>query len=893
MAKADDLTDRVAQRTLLHEETKAKTLKVRSRGGKMKASLACLRSLRPFALLAFVLVGGVQTPSLLGQNAPFSSSQAYHDMLASLGEKVVHPSRIGAGDLVKGPLPTVPVEQVETSESLVIESSLWRLEVGKNPWKLSLLNKVTHAAWNIASGAAGPTGIRWTDLAGKRVAMQLLQVEKTQRSGNHWTIDCRVEGANELATLRVDAISLSVIRLSIEAPGSNEQKLRIGLTGQGPFFGLGERFTQAKLDGLKVNLHPEDNWDTSITPGHNWTYAPVPFLLTPHGLGLYIDTARISDFDFSKAQSGEFTIQVNGPTADCYFLLADGPKAVISAYTSLTGRTPLSPPWVFGVWVCALKGRDTVLNVARRLRQEGIPASALWVYDVYDIPGNMVAPQGETGYYGPPREFTGALHQMGFKVLWYVKPYVFPILTPYFSPNPDFEEGVRRDFFVKTANGEPIGPDYPLIEGSKHVVSADLDFTAPAAVDWWQKKIQVALKDYDFDGWMEDYGEYVNEEYQFAAGRNAGRDMANLYTLFYHKLTFLIANQLKPDAVGFARSGYAGSQGYSRVIWGGDQAGDWTATRGLASVIPAGITAGLSGFAVWGPDIDCAGSSKELFARWTEFGAMTPVMRTHAWGMPNFSVDIWFDSQTIDIFRRYAKLHVSLWPYFYTYATQAAKDGLPIMRHLMLDWPDDSQAYDAENEYLLGDKILVAPVFTEGARTRALYLPKGSWVDYWTGDIIQGGSQVEVQAPLERIPIFVKSGSLIPMDSGETETLASDLAANKYRTIGNRLIWRVFPATGSSRASFTLSDGSRAVVEQEPGRIHLRGTQSPVVKAYEVVMSAQTLPNRVHLNGRSLTRLDDGGYHAGKEGWWFNADDRLLHVLFTADNFELITIIRP
>ena len=525
--------------------------------------------------------------------------------------------------------------------------------------------------------------------------------------------------------------------------------------------------------------------------------------------------------------------------------------------------------------------------MARRLRQEGIPASALWAYDLSDIAGNMVAPHGEWGYYGPPRQFTEALHQLGFKVLWYVKPFVFPYLTPYFSPNPDYEQGLKNHFFVLTSKGEPVGPSYPLIEGEKLVMTGNLDFTAPPAVDWWQKKIQVALTDYDFDGWMEDYGEYVDEDYQFAYSKTAGRDMANLYTLFYHKITFLIAKKLKPDAVGFSRSGYAGSQGYSPVIWGGDQTADWTAERGLASLVPAGITAGLSGFAVWGPDIGCATSSKELYIRWTQFGALTPVMRTHAWGMPNFSVDIWFDSQTIEIFRRYAKLHTSLFPYFYTFAVEATKDGLPVIRHPMLEWPDDPQTYDAENEYLLGDKILVAPVLKEGARTRTLYLPKGSWVDYWTGSMLQGGRQVEVQAPLERIPIFVKAGSVIPMVSPATETLAQDLAGSRYRTIGNSLIWRIFPATGLERENFTLYDGSEVTVDRQPGRIHVKGTHSPVVRAYEVILPAERAPNEGELSGRRLIKLDDAGYRAGKEGWWLSAEDGLLHVLFTSDNFEL------
>jgi len=898
MAKAEDRTSAAPKGARYRERTNPDDLKAHAGNRNLNAPATLLSSLQSFVLFALVVVWCMHTSSLLAQELPFSASQAYRDMLTNLGEKVVHPSRMSAGGLLKGPLPAVPVEQVETNEGVAVESNLWRLEVSKNPWKLSLLNKATQAVWKIASDASGPSGIWWSnDPAGSGPPLQLSRVEKVQRTGNHWAIDCRVEGTDKGVTLGLDIISPNVIRLSIEAPSwGGNARLGISIAGQGPFFGLGERYEKAKLDGLKVKLHIEDNYDSSITPGHNWTYVPVPFLLNPRGLGLYVDTARISTFDLTSEASQRFSVQINGPSTDCYFLVAEGPKGVITAYTSLTGRTPLSPPWALGVWVCALKGRDVVVDVARRLRQQGIPASAIYPMDLYDMPGNMVAPQGLAPYYGPPREFVEALHELGFKVLWYKTPYVLPILTPYFSPNPDFEEGVRKHFFVLTPDGEPIGPDYPsmtFVAGSRQGVAADLDFTAPAAVDRWQKWIQVSLKDYDFDGFMEDYGEYVNEDYQFAFGKNAGRDMANLYSLFYHKITFLMVDQLKPGAVTFARSGYAGSQGYTRALSAGDQVANWTVERGLPSAVPAGITAGLSGFAVWGPDIDCTGSSKELYARWTEFGALTPIMRTLIWSgrgledLAKYPIDIWFDSQTIDLFRKYAKLHTSLFPYFYTYATEAAKDGLPIIRHPMLEWPDDPQTYDAEYQYLLGDRILVAPVLKEGARTRSLYLPKGSWVDYWTGNILEGGHQVEVQAPLERIPIFVKAGSIIPMINPETETLAQDLADSKYRTIGNSLIWRVFGSESLGGEKFVLYDGTQVTVDRQAGQLRINEAQSPVIRGYEVILPAAKAPTSVELSGRRLSTLDDGGYRAGKEGWWLSANDGMLHVLFTSDNFSL------
>ena len=167
-------------------------------------------------------------------------------------------------------------------------------------------------------------------------------------------------------------------------------------------------------------------------------------------------------------------------------------------------------------------------------------------------------------------------------------------------------------------------------------------------------------------------------------------------------------------------------------------------------------------------------------------------MRDHLWNKPKFAVDLWFDEETTDTFRHYARLHTSLFPYLYTYAHQAAETGLPIIRHPLLEFPDDSQVYDAKYGYLLGKKLLVAPVVSEGSRTRSLYLPPGEWVDYWTGKTLKGGRTVEVPAPLEHIPILVRAGSIIPMSDPAIETLATDLANGNFRTLDNSLNWRVF-----------------------------------------------------------------------------------------------------
>ncbi len=391
-----------------------------------------------------------------------------------------------------------------------------------------------------------------------------------------------------------------------------ESRLTLQWQAAGPFFGLGERFDRGKLDGLSTVLRPEDLLGK---PGHNWTYMPVPFVFTPRGLGLYMDTSAVSSFNLSQAGQGRFSVQLADSSVDLY-LFVGGPRQILKDYTALAGRSPLPPPWAFGVWICSYQGPDAVVADARTLRKEKIPASAIWTYDVMGKGDIMGWPLWWTGYYPNPRHFTDELHTMGFKVLTYIHPYVRSVLDPYNLPNPSYEEGVHDHLFVTNAQGQPTGPGFePFRDGN-------IDFTRPASVDWWEGRLRQILVDDNFDGWMEDFGEWVNDTDQFGAGVT-GRRIANLNPLFYHRITYEISRGVEPDVVEFSRSGYAGSQAYTPVVWGGDQLPNWSSDYGPPSVVRAGISAGMWGFAVWGPDIAANGHSRGVK------DALARIRRTH------------------------------------------------------------------------------------------------------------------------------------------------------------------------------------------------------------------------------------------------------------------------
>ena len=540
-------------------------------------------------------------------------------------------------------------------------------------------------------------------------------------------------------------------RLSIArpAPAPTAAPVTIHIAGADPCFGLGERFFQAALSNTHFDVRPADR---SGEPGHNWSYVAVPLVYTPTGLGLYADTVFDTNFNFNPAGSA-FDLRVANTPVTFYFLSGPNPKAILEQYTALTGRPENPPLWTFGPWITALQGRDAVLEEAQRIRTEGIPASALWVFDELDEPDNLGWPFWFSSYYGDPRAFNDTLHAQGYKVLGYVHPYVRERMLPYPTLSPAYQKGVAEKLLVTGIDGLPHGPLFEPVR------TGNLDFTNPRTVDWWQTMLTHAVRDQAWDGWMEDFGEYVDDSDQLAAGD--GTRLSEVYPLLYHKITTRIVQALNPNIVSFARSGFVGTQQFP-MLWGGDQAHDWRRDLGLPSVIIAGITAGMSGYSTWGPDIISDGYDRELWLRWAEFGALTPVMRDHPWSRPKFSVDLWHDPGTIALFRRYAILHSALLPYFATYAAEAHRTGVPILRHLVLEYPGDPRSATAEYEYLLGESLLVAPVIEQGAVTRKLYLPAGDWVNYWTGEHLTGGADVTVPAPLDQIPILVRSGSILP-----------------------------------------------------------------------------------------------------------------------------------
>jgi alpha-glucosidase (family GH31 glycosyl hydrolase) len=806
--------------------------------------------------LLITIVAVFSSQCALGQEL-YSASAEYRQMLQELHQPAPSPAFLATG---KRPAAeeNLRFKAHQNSHALTLTTPSLQLSIDKITSVITIVNPLTKAEWTLTQPhdtgcAAAPGALRSTEIAAGH---------------KRWTVNSSESLLCNGLTIELLDEGMARFTFSTSAFPTPKQ-VGMHVAGSIPLFGLGERFWQAGLSGATLDVRPADK---SGEPGHAWVYVAVPFVVSPGGLGLYADTAFDTKFHFDQPGSS-FDLNVANSPVSFYVFTGPDPKAVISTYTAITGRPQNPPLWTFGPWINALQGPDAVMEMAAKIRTAEIPASALWVFDEMDEPNNLGWPFWFSSYYGDPRAFSDGLHAKGYKVLGYVHPYVRERMLPYPTPSPAWQKGVSEKLLVTAADGLPSGPAFEPVR------TGDIDFTNPAAVDWWQKMITAAVRDQRFDGWMEDFGEWVADTDTFAAGK--GTTLSELYPLLYHKITIRIAQGLNPEVAPFSRSGSSGSQQFSPVLWGADQQHNWSRDYGLPSVITAGITAGMSGFSTWGPDILSDGDSKELWMRWAEFAALTPVMRDHVWSKPQGSVNLWSDADTQALFKKYAVLHSALLPYFATYAAEAHLTGTPIMRHTVLEYPNDPRSYGAEYQYLLGEHLLVAPVIEPGATSRKLYLPQGEWVNYWTGDRYTGGQDVTVPAALEQIPLLVRAGSIVPFKP-EAETHSFNWS--DPHLLGGSLVWKVYLGTAATQqGAFSLPDGTTARMSYANSEVVIDGASS-TLHAYEAVMSVPTAPSSALLDGKPLETIKSP---SSTDGWWYDNTTHEVHVAVHAINFQL------
>lgn len=520
--------------------------------------------------------------------------------------------------------------------------------------------------------------------------------------------------------------------------------------------GLGERFDSVSLAGRQLDVWAEDRRSAGYGSA---TYLPAPWLLSSRGYGFLLDGTRPSTWELRSTRPDAWTVGAYGPTM-AFYLISGQPAQAIDRYTALTGRPPMPPSLGFGVVKTLIGGTKRVLADAARLRRDDIPVDGIYVYDAIDDAANLGWPGGgydaiAKGSYPSVRELTDQLRALGYRPLAY--------FSPDFRPDrKGYQEAAAREYLVRDDSGNPwVSPLYGI---------SKFDFTNPEAVRWWQQgPLRRALIDLGFDGGMFDLGDSAPPDGRYYGGAT-GTEVHNAFPVAIGRAIESGLMLHKPDALLWLRSGFTGGQRFSKGVWSGDPVHNWLPVTGFQSIVPATVSAGLAGYAYWHTEVggyvdgglDPAGD-RELYLRWLQLGAFTTMLRDNYGDRRGKPADIWTDQDTLRVWRRYARIHQALRPYLQRAALQAQRTGLPLLRHLAIAFPDDPRAWAEQQQFLVGDDLLIAPVIEPGMRRRTVYLPGGQWRDWWSGVHFTGPVDVVVPAPLDRIPIFVRGGAASPL----------------------------------------------------------------------------------------------------------------------------------
>ncbi len=519
-------------------------------------------------------------------------------------------------------------------------------------------------------------------------------------------------------------------------------------------FGTGESFTRLDKRGQRVVLFVDDPNGAESEE----MYKPIPFFMSSRGYGMFVHTSAPATFDFGRTFSGTSALMLGDDQLDLFVFLGE-PKEVLDEYTDLTGKPAMPPLWSFGFWMSRITyfSEEQVREVAGKLREHRIPSDVIHLDTGWFETDWRSDFEFSTSRFEDPAKMIADLRDDGFHIsLWQL---------PYFVPqNRLFPEIVERGLVVRDPRGNVPYED------------AVLDFTNTEAVEWYQEKIARLLK-LGVGAIKVDFGEAAPMNGQYASGRTGWYEH-NLYPLLYNRAVAEITREVTGENIIWARSTWAGSQRYP-LHWGGDAANSDT---GMAGTLRGGLSLGLSGFSFWSHDIGgfTTRTPEELYRRWLPFGMLTSHARSH--GAP--PKEPWeYGPDFTDAFRRADELRYRLMPYLYAQARDSSERGLPMLRALLIEYPEDPGSWLVEDQYLLGSDILVAPLMEEGTTGRDVYLAPGEWVDYQTGRAYPGGWHA-IEGGEIPVVMLVRSGAAIPHIALAQSTASMDWSELELVTFG-------------------------------------------------------------------------------------------------------------
>ncbi|NLX82541.1 MAG: alpha-xylosidase [Clostridiales bacterium] len=515
-------------------------------------------------------------------------------------------------------------------------------------------------------------------------------------------------------------------------------------------YGLGEYFTPYIKNGQTVDI-----WNADGGTQSEQAYKAVPFYMTNRGYGVLVDDAADVSFEIGCEKVERVQFSVPGETLRYYFIYGPHPKEVLRRYTALTGRSALPPAWSFGLWLSTSfttdYDEDTVNHFIDGMAARDIPLS-VFHFDCHWMRGlHWTDFVWDPATFPDPNGMLRRLREKGIRVCVWINPYIA-------QAGDLFDEGMEKGYFIKKTDGSVWQTD--LWQAGMAIV----DFTNQAACAWYASHLERLLNQ-GVDSFKTDFGERIPVRgIQYADGSDPLR-MHNYYSFLYNQLVFDTIKKVRGEgeAVLFARSATAGGQRFP-AHWGGDCSATYIS---MAESLRGGLSLAHCGFGFWSHDIGGFEQTApaHVYKRWAAFGLLSSHSRLH--GSSSYRVPWLFDQESVEVLRRFTQLKCRLMPYLYAAAVEAHEQGIPMLRPMVLEFPQDLTVQMLDRQYMLGGSLLVAPVFTQEGWVD-YYVPEGSWCNLLTGQIVQGPGWQKEQHGFLTLPLLARPGSVIPLGGNDS-----------------------------------------------------------------------------------------------------------------------------
>ncbi|MFE8695926.1 alpha-glucosidase [Cytobacillus sp. FJAT-53684] len=554
------------------------------------------------------------------------------------------------------------------------------------------------------------------------------------------------------------------------------------------YFGFGTQYSSFDMKGKRVPILVQEQGvgrglqpltflaDITNGAGGSWahTYAPVPHFITSNLTSLYSENKEYQVFHLTDKKEAQ--LEVFSSHASGYVYAGNSPEELVEAHTSVVGRMESLPDWTqHGLILGVQGGTEKVVEKLDTLLEKDIPISAVWIQDWVGQRRTSFGSQLwwnwelDKDHYNNWDTFINTLKEKNIRLLGYVNPFLVDSEDKQNRVRNLYQEAAKKGYFVKDKNDNPIAVQITDFDASL------IDLTNQEAREWFKVIMMEELIENGFSGWMADFGEALPFDAIMSNGA-LGEQFHNEYPESWAQLNKEVMEEsnLETEGMFFLRSGYSESPSSASSFWLGDQLISWDEHDGIKTVVPGLISSGLSGFGINHSDtggytglnkkpILSYSRSEELLLRWIELNAFTPLFRSHEGNRPEESVQLYNNGAAADHAKVFTDIYAALAPYRKQLMKEMEETGAPLVRSLFFHYPKDSNTYSMQDEFLLGEDLLVAPVLDKGKAESNVYLPKGDWIHLWSGKkfLIEEGEEITVSSPLGEPPVFYKKGSKV------------------------------------------------------------------------------------------------------------------------------------